>query len=115
MEFAFHIFDTESWDDIADTEVIKVDTSAAGSYTQTYDDSGEVLVDADGVKIVGKGLSADGSFWGPGVILYIENNTERILLCRSEMCLSMDSWWSHPCRKMLWQERKRSAQYSFQL
>lgn len=77
MEFAFHIFDTESWDDIADTEVIKVDTSAAGSYTQTYDDSGEVLVDADGVKIVGKGLSADGSFWGPGVILYIENNTEK--------------------------------------
>ena len=55
----------------------KVDTSAAGSYTQTYDDSGEVLVDADGVKIVGKGLSADGSFWGPGVILYIENNTEK--------------------------------------
>ena len=77
MEFSFHIFNTESWDDIADTEVIKVDTSAAGSYTQTYDDSGEVLVDADGVKIVGKGLSADGSFWGPGVILYIENNTEK--------------------------------------
>lgn len=77
MEFSFHIFNTESWDDVADTEVIKVDTSAAGSYTQTYDDSGEVLVDADGVKIVGKGLSADGSFWGPGVILYIENNTEK--------------------------------------
>ena len=36
-----------------------------------------MLVDADGVKIVGKGLSADGSFWGPGVILYIENNTEK--------------------------------------
>ena len=77
MEFSFHIFNTESWDDIADTEVIQVDTSAAGSYTQTYDDSGEVLIDADGVKIVGKGLSADGSFWGPGVILYIENNTEK--------------------------------------
>lgn len=75
MEFSFHIFDTESWEDIVDTDMIKIETEAAGSYTQTYDDSGEVLVDTNGVKIVGKGLSTDDSFWGPGVILYIENNT----------------------------------------
>lgn len=77
MEFSFHIFDTESWDDILNTDVIKIDTSIAGSYTQTYDDSGEVLVDQNGVRIVGKGLSSEGSFWGPGVILYIENNSEK--------------------------------------
>lgn len=77
MEFSFHIFDTESWDDILNTDVIKIDTSIAGSYTQTYDDSGEVLVDQNGVRIVGKGLSSEGSFWGPGVILYIENNSDK--------------------------------------
>lgn len=77
MEFAFHIFDAESWDDIVDTDMIKIETSIAESYTQTYDDSGEVLVDSNGIKIVGKGLSADDSFWGPGVILYIENNTDQ--------------------------------------
>lgn len=77
MEFLFHIFDSESWDDIVNTDVITLETSAAGSYTQTYDDSGEVLVDTDGIKIVGKGLSADDSFWGPGVILYIENNSDQ--------------------------------------
>lgn len=77
MEFYFHIIDSESWDDIIDTDVISIDTSIAENYTQTVDDSGEVLVDSNGVKVVAKGLSADGSFWGPGVILYIENNSEQ--------------------------------------
>ena len=77
MEFNFHIFNSESWDDIVDTDVIKVDTSIAEGYVQNYDDSGEVLVEANGIKIVGKGLSKDGSFWGPGVILYIENNSDK--------------------------------------
>ena len=77
MEFLFHIFDSESWDEIVDTDVITVETSIAESYTQTYDDSGEVLVDTDGIQIVGKGLSDEDSFWGPGVILYIENNSDQ--------------------------------------
>ncbi len=77
MEFSFHIFDDESWDTILDTDVIKVDTSVAEGYVQNYDDSGEVLVDANGIKIVGKGLSEKDSFWGPGVVLYIENNAEQ--------------------------------------
>ena len=77
MEFIFHIFDTESWDTIVDTDVIALETSIASTYTQVVDDSGEVLVEEGGVKIIGKGLSADDSFWGPGVILYIENNSEK--------------------------------------
>ena len=77
MEFYFHIFDSESWDEIVDTDVIKVETSLAATHVQEVDDSGTVLVDNNGVKIVGKGLSTDDSFWGPGVILYIENNTEQ--------------------------------------
>lgn len=77
MEFSFHIFNTETWDTIVDTDLITVDTSIADTYVQEVDDSGEVLVDSNGVKIVGKGLSADDSFWGPGVILYIENNSDQ--------------------------------------
>ncbi len=77
MEFLFHIFDSESWDEIVDTDVIKIDTSVAEGYVQNYDDSGEVLVDTNGVKIVGKGLSDKNSFFGPGVILYIENNSDQ--------------------------------------
>jgi hypothetical protein len=77
MEFYFYIFDAETWDEIVSTDVITVETSIADGYVQEYDDSGEVLVDTAGVKIVGKGLSVDDSFWGPGVILYIENNTDK--------------------------------------
>ena len=77
MEFFFHIFDTESWDTIVDTDVITINTSIASTYTQAVDDSGEILVEEGGVKIVGKGLSDDDSVWGPGVILYIENNSEK--------------------------------------
>lgn len=77
MEFSFHIMDAETWEDIVDTETIIVNTSVASTYTQVVDDSGDVLVDTNGVKIIGKGLSTSDSFWGPGVILYIENNSDK--------------------------------------
>lgn len=77
MEFYFYIFNSDTWDEIADTDVITVKTSIADSYVQEVDDSGTVLVDSNGIKIVGKGLSENGSFWGPGVILYIENNSDK--------------------------------------
>ena len=77
MEFTFHIMDAESWEDIVDTDTIVVNTSIASTYVGEVDDSGEVLVEENGIKIVGKGLSADNSFWGPGIILYIENNSDK--------------------------------------
>ena len=77
MEFSFRIFDTESWEDIVNTDVIKLATSAADSYKQTYDDSGNVLMDKEGIRIIEKGLTEDDSFWGPGIVLYIENNSDR--------------------------------------
>lgn len=77
MEFAFHIFDSETWDEYLDSEMIVVETSAAGSYEQSVDDSGTVFYDADGVKIIGKGLSTDDSIFGPGLIVFIENDSDR--------------------------------------
>ena len=77
MEFKFVIIDGDSWEHIDETDVIKVDTSIAHSYVQKYDDSGNVLVDYNGIRIIEKGLSENGSFWGPGVVLYIENNSEQ--------------------------------------
>lgn len=77
MEFAFTAFDTDNWEDYMTSSQITVETSAAATYEQTYDDSGTVFYDADGIKIIGKGLSADDSIWGPGLMVYIENNTEK--------------------------------------
>lgn len=77
MEFAFHIFETDSWDTYLDSSMIVLETSAADGYEQAVDDSGTVFYDTDGIKIIGKGLSTDDSIFGPGLIVYIENNTEK--------------------------------------
>ena len=75
MEFKFHIFTSDKWDTYLDTDVIRVETSAYGSHEQTIDDSGEVFYDKDGIKIIGKGISTEDSIFGPGLIMYIENNS----------------------------------------
>jgi predicted small lipoprotein YifL len=79
MEFSFHIFTTEGWKDYLDTPQIQIKTSAADSYTYTFDDSGDVAYDEKDVKIVIKGLSQDDSIIGPGVVVYIENNSEKAI------------------------------------
>ena len=77
MEFSFHIFDSETWDTVLDSENIVVNTSAAATYVQEYDDSGDVIFEQDGIKIVAKGVSSKDSIFGPGLILYIENNSDK--------------------------------------
>ena len=77
MEFEIIVIDEESWTHVVESDVIKIDTSIADGYVQNYDDSGNVVVDYNNIKIVEKGLSKADSFWGPGVILYIENNTDQ--------------------------------------
>lgn len=76
MEFSFNIFNSDDWMDSFDTDMIIIKTSSADGYVQNYDDSGEVLYENNGVKIVSKGISQDDSFLGPSVILYIENNMD---------------------------------------
>lgn len=83
MEVSFHIFDMDSWDDIVNTEAITIATSVADSVEQTYDDSGNVLLDTNGVRIIEKGLTVEDSFWGPGIVLYIENNTDQDITVQS--------------------------------
>ena len=76
MEFSIVVIDSATWDYIVETDMITIETSVANSYVQEYDDSGNVLVDYGDIRIIEKGLSENGSVWGPGVILYIENNSD---------------------------------------
>ena len=75
ITFGIHIVDSSSWETIYDSEMITVKTSAADSYIQSYNDSGNVIYDSNGIKIVSKGIAEDIIF-GPAALLYIENNTE---------------------------------------
>lgn len=77
MEFSFHIFNTESWEDYLNTEKIQIKTSIADSFNYTYDDGGDVAYEGNGVKIVVKGLVEDESLLGPGIVTYIENTGDR--------------------------------------
>ena len=74
MQFCFHIFDANTWDTIIDSRPIDIQTAAAQSYNYTFDDSGVTCYNENGIKIVAKGLAQDSSFFGPSVVVYIENN-----------------------------------------
>lgn len=75
LEISFHIFASDGWDSYLDTDPVQIKTSIADTYTYTYDDSGDVAYEGNGVKIVAKGISDKESIFGPGLILYIENTS----------------------------------------
>jgi hypothetical protein len=77
IEFLFHIFNNETWDEIYDSDTIYITTSADESYVQSYDDSGFIALDQNDFKIVVKKLDSEDSFWGADIYLYIENNSEK--------------------------------------
>lgn len=79
MEFSFHVFDSESWDAYLDTDLIQLKTTAADTYAYTYDDSGDVIYDENNIKVVAKGLVEDDSVFGPTVVLYIYNGTDKTI------------------------------------
>lgn len=77
IEFSFHIFDSETWDTIIDSDMVRIETSAAEGFTYSYDDSGNQIYNDNGVEIVVKGLSESGSWLGPSVVVYIRNSGSR--------------------------------------
>ena len=77
IEFSFHIFDSETWETIYDSDPITIETSAAEGYTYSFDDSGNQVYNEDGVEIVVKGLSDSSSWLGPEIVVYISNTSDR--------------------------------------
>lgn len=73
IDLAFHIFDMAEWEPYLDTDAIQIKTSIADTFEYTYDDSGDLVYEGNGVKIVLKGLAEDESFIGPSLVVYIEN------------------------------------------
>jgi len=79
MEFSFHVFETSSWKDIFDSDQIQIKTSAADTYEYAFDDSGEVAYEGDGIKVVIKGLNTEDSILGPGLVVYISNESDNAI------------------------------------
>lgn len=75
MEFSFHIFDSETWNDYLDTEIYSIKTSDAEGFNYTFDNSGFEVYNEGDVNIVVKGL---GDSWtGPNIVVYIYNGSEK--------------------------------------
>jgi len=77
IEFSLHIFTSDSWDDFIDTPQIQLRTSAFDSYEYVFDNIGDLAYNENGVEIVVKGISVEDSIFGPGIIVYIANSSER--------------------------------------
>lgn len=84
MEFSFHVFSTDTWEDYYNSPMIQLKTTNADTYDYSFDDSGDVVHDEDGIKIVVKGLSEDDSIFGPGVVVYIENNSNQNITIQAQ-------------------------------
>lgn len=83
MEFSFHIFTSEDLETYLDTPQIQLKTSAADAYEYTFDDSGDVLYEGNDIRLIVKGLAEDNSIFGPSIIVYIENNSDKNITVQS--------------------------------
>lgn len=77
FEFAFHIFTTADWETYLDSSMIQLKTSIASTYQYTFDDSGDIVYNSGGIKIVAKGFAEEDSFMGPSMLVYLENDSGR--------------------------------------
>lgn len=82
VDLSFNVHD-DNYKDYLETDLVTIKTSADAGYDYTFDDSGELVFEAKGVKIVVKGLT-DESIFGPGVMFYVENNSKKAVLITSD-------------------------------
>lgn len=74
IELLFHISD-HNLVTFLDSDPVTVRTSAADTYSYSFDDSGEELYNENGLRVVSKGISEDDSVFGPGLVVFVENTT----------------------------------------
>lgn len=83
IEMYMHMSDPETYERIETSECITIKTSLFDEIDTEADTSGTVLLEQDGVKIIGKYVDED-SFWGAAALLYIENNTDKNITVRTD-------------------------------
>ena len=75
-EFCIVAEDDKTYETLVESDPISIKTSAYEGFEYTYDESGTVLYDADGIKIIAKDLE-DNDYFGPCVNLYVANDTDK--------------------------------------
>jgi len=83
IEVSFHIFDTDGWENYLDTDAVQIKTSIADTFEHTYDDSGALAYEGNGVKIMVKGSKEATSVLGPGIVFYIVNTGDKDVIVQA--------------------------------
>lgn len=84
IEFSLHIYNSDTWSTIADSEPLLIKTSAAVDYEPEFDNSGDMIFNDKDIEVVVRGLDYEDSFFGPGIVVYIANNTGRNIVVSAE-------------------------------
>lgn len=82
IEFSLEISDLETWDIIDTSDPAIITVSGTDDYVQEYDDSGEVLYDDNGFRIISKGVQE--GIAGPELILFMDNDSEEDFYINAE-------------------------------
>ena len=83
IEIYFHVYDSDSYDTVFDSECITLQTSVYDKMDVTPADTGIELYNNNGIRIVGKVVD-ENSFWGTAILLYLENNSGQNITVSSD-------------------------------
>ena len=86
LEFSFHILDPNRIT-FLDSGTVTIRTPAADTYQYRFDGSGQELYNANGVRIVSRGVAEKESVFGPELVLFIENTTDRTITVQARKVL----------------------------
>ena len=78
LEFSFHILNRDRIT-FLNSGTVTLRTPAADTYQYRFDGSGRELYNENGVRIVSGGLAEEESVFGPELVLFLENTTDRAI------------------------------------
>lgn len=85
VEFAIRLVDAKSYNPIATSDLITVETSAKQDEEVECDESGQVAYDKDDIKIIFKGVNTDRAYSdGAELMVYMYNGTDQKIAVRAK-------------------------------
>lgn len=77
LEFSVGVEDAESYQTLFESDPVTIKTSAYEGFEYQYNESGTVMYDADGVKIIAMDGLHEHDFFGPYINLCVINQTDK--------------------------------------
>lgn len=79
VEIYFYLREPSTYIDRTYIDLVTIKTSEYANMDTTPKDAGKELLNKDGVRVIGKYVD-EKSFWGAGILLYIENKTGKKIM-----------------------------------